>query len=87
MTIHDLAKTVAISFDSEIKVNISNPQPFNKYIERYVPDTQRANSELGLQQIVKLQNAIEKTAQWKLSRGETCDRQSKHRSDNGLPTK
>lgn len=64
LTIAELAGTVRDTLGSEQPLQIiGRPRP-GVAPERYVPDTSRARSELGLRQCVALSEAIRKTAAW-----------------------
>jgi nucleoside-diphosphate-sugar epimerase len=64
VTIRELADRVAHSFDPPVDVKVQlKPDP-RKEPERYVPSTERARTELGLQQHVTLEEAIRKTIGW-----------------------
>jgi len=59
-----LANTVASVFDPPLSVEIlGSPQP-DRPVDRYVPSTQRARTELGLSLHVTLDDAIRRTADW-----------------------
>jgi dTDP-glucose 4,6-dehydratase len=64
LSITELAKEVAKAISLQIPIKfLRQPSP-NQVIERYVPSTQRARTELGLDVYVKLQDAIRRTASW-----------------------
>lgn len=64
ISIAELAHTVARQFPPGISVQIlGNHNPVNP-IDRYVPDTQRAKTELALEESVSLTDAINKTHNW-----------------------
>jgi dTDP-glucose 4,6-dehydratase len=64
-SIVEVAKTVALNVSSNIKVEIHGRKRANQLlIERYVPSTQRAITELKLQQTVDLDEAIKRTVQF-----------------------
>ena len=61
MTITELANTVAQSFQKPIEVRIAKSPDPNRLPDRYVPATKRAQTDLGLRQIVNLKEAIQRT--------------------------
>lgn len=64
LSIADLAYLVAKCFSADIKVIIDKLPIMGKDIERYVPSTNRVRTELGLEQSIKLIDAIKKTQKW-----------------------
>jgi dTDP-glucose 4,6-dehydratase len=66
VTIAELAGIVAGCFEPAVKVYIAQTPRLGQAAERYVPSTQRAQTELNLQQTLDLSKAIRKTAQWHL---------------------
>lgn len=66
INIADLACKVAQHFDPQLKVEILQKSTPKKAADRYVPSTKRARDELGLQQEIDLEKAIEKTKLWHL---------------------
>lgn len=64
LIILQLAKTVADVIAPELPIQVAKRPTPNKTAERYVPSTQRAKTELGLQEFTKLPDAIQRTAQW-----------------------
>ena len=64
ISIADLARTVAHSFDPPPEVQITLTPTAGRLPERYVPSTQRAREELGLRTWVSLPDAIRRTAAW-----------------------
>lgn len=62
ITIRELAETTGSIFG--IPVSIARKPKPDELPSRYVPDTQRARSELGLEAWVPLEEAIRKTARW-----------------------
>ncbi|MBI4454625.1 MAG: NAD-dependent epimerase/dehydratase family protein [Acidobacteria bacterium] len=64
ITISALARTVAGVFEPKVDVHRAKPALTGKPAERYVPLTQKAASELELQQRIALQEAIRRTIQW-----------------------
>ena len=64
LTIFQLAKTVADVISPELPIRVEKHPVPNKPVERYVPSTQRAKNELGLQEFIVLRDAIKRTAQW-----------------------
>jgi dTDP-glucose 4,6-dehydratase len=61
LTISDLAYIVANNYNPPMVVHISKSAIQNKTVERYVPNIQRAKTELGLEQWITLQDAIQRT--------------------------
>jgi nucleoside-diphosphate-sugar epimerase len=64
LTIAELARAVAKTFQSKIDVLIAKEIIPNKSVERYTPSTQRVKNELALRQEIDLQEAIRRTADW-----------------------
>jgi nucleoside-diphosphate-sugar epimerase len=64
LTIRNLAHTVAQTFQPPVEVQIAKQAVPGKIAERYVPSTQRAQSELGLGQTIELQESIKRTVVW-----------------------
>jgi len=64
LTIRDLAKTVAQVFKPPVEVRVTKETVPGQQIERYVPSTHRAQTELGLKMRVALPEAIRRTARW-----------------------
>jgi nucleoside-diphosphate-sugar epimerase len=64
ISIRELAKQVADQFMAEMAIEIRETSDPQKPLERYVPNTQRAAKELGLQETISLGQAIAKTKQW-----------------------
>jgi len=60
-TIADLAGIVSRSFEGKIDVETAKSPVAGKPAKRYVPSVQRAFSELGLRQFIRLKDAIAKT--------------------------
>jgi dTDP-glucose 4,6-dehydratase len=63
-TIRRLAYTVAQAFDPPVEVRIAQQPAPGQPAERYVPSTQRAQSELRLRQVIGLHEAIKRTTTW-----------------------
>jgi len=61
VSIEELAGKVALSISPDIKKEILGKKEINPLVERYIPSTQRAISELKLQQIINLDEAINRT--------------------------
>jgi len=75
INIVDLAGTVAKHFIPAPQINVLKKAVAKKQAERYVPSTKRACEELGLRQMVSLDEAIERTKEWnlyKIKRGKLC---------------
>lgn len=64
VTIAQLAELVAGRVESPVEVRIKGRPTPGRPAERYVPSTRRAQSELGLQQTIALDEAIHKNLQW-----------------------
>jgi dTDP-glucose 4,6-dehydratase len=64
ISISELAKRVADQFAAQIAIEIRGASDPQKPLERYVPNTQRAENELALKETISLKNAIAKTKQW-----------------------
>jgi dTDP-glucose 4,6-dehydratase len=64
LNIRELADRVAHSFDPPVDVKVQQEADPQKEPERYVPSTERARTELGLQQRVTLEESIRKTIAW-----------------------
>lgn len=64
LVIFHLAKTVADVISPGLPIHVAKRPNPKSTAERYVPSTQRAKNELGLQMLVKLPDAIQRTAQW-----------------------
>ncbi|MBI2758416.1 MAG: NAD(P)-dependent oxidoreductase [Chloroflexi bacterium] len=64
VSIADLAKTAAKLIEPPPKIEISRTQRAGQKAERYIPSTQRAQTELGLQTWIGLEEAIKRTIAW-----------------------
>ena len=64
LTIAGLAHQVAQVFEPPVEVQIAGRPTPGKPAERYVPSTQRARTELRLQQYIALPEAIRRTVRW-----------------------
>ena len=64
VTIAELAHVVAQSFSPPVTVQIAKDAVPGQPAERYVPATQRAQSELRLRQNINLQESIRRTVMW-----------------------
>jgi dTDP-glucose 4,6-dehydratase len=64
ISIADLAQQVAGQGMTPIPVEIRGTPDPQKPLERYVPSTDRAENELGLEQTISLRDAIHKTKEW-----------------------
>jgi dTDP-glucose 4,6-dehydratase len=64
VSVGDLAQTVAATLCPDKPVHVALPAPAGVLPPRYVPDTQRAEKELGLEVSVMLEDGIERTAKW-----------------------
>lgn len=65
--IYSLAKTVSKMFQPALEVKRARPPEPNTPTDRYVPSTQRAQSELRLRQTVSLKDSIARTIAWNKS--------------------
>jgi len=70
VTITDLAKMVAATFQPEPEVQIAREPAPGKLAERYVPSVRRASFELDLQPTVSLREALGRTVDWYSNRVE-----------------
>jgi len=68
VNIAELAYKVAMHFDPVLEVQIAKQPVLGKLAERYVPSVRRAKEELGLEQEIDLDEAIERTKKWYLER-------------------
>ena len=66
LSIAELAKTVVGALDPGLPIQIAQSKSYDRAIERYVPSTQRARKDLGLQEFIPLPQAVKSTAQWYL---------------------
>ena len=64
LTIAELAKQVAGTNKTALEVVITGKSVPGKPPERYVPSTQRARTDLGLEQYIDLEDAIKRTIRW-----------------------
>ncbi len=64
ISIADLARTVAATFEPPPEVTIAGVPDASRLPDRYVPSTARASSELGLAAWVNLPEAIRRTTAW-----------------------
>ena len=64
ITIRDLATAVAGQCSPPAQVCIARPAPAHASAERYVPNTTRARTELGVSPTVGLDEAIRRTLAW-----------------------
>ena len=64
LAIAELARQVGGVFEPLVEVQIARRPTPGKPAERYVPSTQRARTELRLQQYIALPEAIKRTARW-----------------------
>jgi nucleoside-diphosphate-sugar epimerase len=67
LSIRDIGRLVALEFRRNIQIEILGIASSAKPVERYVPLTNRAQSDLGLMQIVTLESSIERTVNYFLS--------------------
>jgi dTDP-glucose 4,6-dehydratase len=64
-----LARTVAAAFDPPSAVEVLGVPTPGRAVDRYVPSTHRARTELGLEERVPLDDAIARTVAWHRSQG------------------
>lgn len=64
VSIAELASLVASEFSPGTTVEIQGVADSKRPVDRYVPDTRRAENELGLQEIISLRDGIHKTRVW-----------------------
>lgn len=69
LSIGELANTVAQAFSPPVAVKISKAVVIGRSQERYVSDTQRAETELALRPVIALTTGICKTVAWYVSPG------------------
>ena len=64
LSIAELAATVAAELEPSTVIRVLGvPRP-GVAAERYVPDTTRARMELGLDELIPLEEAVRRTAKW-----------------------
>ena len=61
ISIAEMARRVAQQFQPAMEIETRGKVDANKPLERYVPETARAKNELGLDALIKLNEAIERT--------------------------
>jgi nucleoside-diphosphate-sugar epimerase len=64
LTIAQLAQIVGSTIAPNSPIQIATKQIPGQPVTRYVPRTQRAKMELGLQEFIELPDAIQRTVQW-----------------------
>jgi nucleoside-diphosphate-sugar epimerase len=64
LSIAELAREVARVVSPDVTIQIAKQPLPNQPVERYVPMTQRAKTDLGLEVIIKLPDAIRRTVNW-----------------------
>jgi nucleoside-diphosphate-sugar epimerase len=64
ISVLEAAQTVSAAFSPAPPVHVARAPSPSKPAERYVPDTARARTELGLDQTIALPEAIERTIGW-----------------------
>ncbi|MGA2750056.1 MAG: NAD(P)-dependent oxidoreductase [Verrucomicrobiota bacterium] len=65
LTIAEVAAAVSRSLPGNVPVMVAQKPAPDQPAQRYVPDTARAENELGLREWVKLEEGIRRTAQWR----------------------
>lgn len=68
LSIADLAHMIAASFDPACEVVIKQEPDPTRPVERYVPSTERARSELHLEQWIPFVDALQRTLAWSSAR-------------------
>ncbi|HTF94765.1 MAG TPA: NAD-dependent epimerase/dehydratase family protein [Cellvibrio sp.] len=68
ISIKELAETISHIIYHENRTAIAKQPTINSPIQRYIPDTSKAQRELGLKQYTDLHNAISKTIAWEQQR-------------------
>jgi nucleoside-diphosphate-sugar epimerase len=68
LSIAELAHRVSAALDSQVPVRIARDPVPGRPVERYVPSTRAAREELGLRELIGLDDAIRRTALWHKSR-------------------
>jgi dTDP-glucose 4,6-dehydratase len=69
LPISEVARRVGGVFEPRIAVQIAKAPPPGQPPERYVPATVRARSELGLGEMISLEEAVRRTIRWHLGLG------------------
>lgn len=64
ISIAETARAVSDAINPTVPVHVAQAPFPNEPAQRYVPDTRRAQSELGLRQTVTLSEAIQRTIRW-----------------------
>jgi nucleoside-diphosphate-sugar epimerase len=64
--LHDVARIVAEAFPAPPPIHIAGKANPATPVERYVPSTERARSELGLRERIPLRDAVKNTLMWHL---------------------
>lgn len=64
LSIAQLAQRVVAAMGSRSSVHIAQRAKPNAVVQKYVPDLQRASTELGLHTLIHLDHAIQRTADW-----------------------
>jgi hypothetical protein len=59
-----LANIIAQMFQPELEIRVMQKRVPNRPVERYVPSTHRARNELGVKQVISLQDSIKRTIEW-----------------------
>ncbi len=68
ISIGDVARQVAMTCGADCKIEIRGTPTLGARVDRYVPDTTRARSELGLRLTVPLDTGIARTWRWQMDR-------------------
>jgi nucleoside-diphosphate-sugar epimerase len=64
ISILDLARVVVEELNVKLKIEVAGKASPGEPLEQYVPDVRRAESLLGLRQMIGLREAIRRTANW-----------------------
>lgn len=64
VSLHDAAATVRREIAPALGIEVLGQTPANSPLDYYVPDTARAQSELGLRESIPLDEAVRRTADW-----------------------
>ncbi len=68
ISIRDLAREVIEEINPSLDIEIAQPTGAAALLQQYVPDVSKAESQLGLRQIIGLREAIRRTADWHRNR-------------------
>ena len=68
LSIADLAEKVASCFPQPMRVHVAEKPVPGASVERYVPSVQRAFKDLGLSQMIPLEQAVRNTIAWQTAK-------------------